>query len=220
MTRRSALVGTVVLVVVLGLAVSVYLQRRLESEKALREFETEANNIADILQLQLGATVADVWAGDGRWSVDLAWRLGPEGHVYVIAGPEDPVAEIYANVAAGELDNITVVLATNDQPLGWLTADCCDAILMRNVCHDLPDRLQVTRQILDELGAEGRFALIDFEPDTRPDVPGHGIEQDVTMEEMESVGFEMTRSIRDWTDRSYCMVFEKSSNSSVPAPTP
>ena len=40
------------------------------------------------------------------------------------------------------------------------------------------------------------------------------------MGEMESVGFEMTRSIRDWTDTSYCMVFETSSNSSVPPPTP
>ena len=43
--------------------------------------------------------------------------------MYVIAGPEDPVADIYANVAAAELDNVTVLSASIDQPLGWLTAD-------------------------------------------------------------------------------------------------
>lgn len=210
MTRRNLLIGGLLLVVVLGIGLSVYVQRYLASQAARREFETEADAIADILQLRPGATVADIWAGNGRWSVDLARRLYPDGHVYVIAGPDDPVHEIYANIAAAELDNLTVLEATVDKPLGWLQGDCCDALLVRNVYHDLPNRLDVARLLFTEIHPEGRIAIIDFPPDAPQAQPGHGIARDVIEEEMASVGFKMTRDIRDWMEDSYCLVFAKS----------
>lgn len=220
MTRRNLLAGGLLLVLVLGIGLSVYVPRYLESQAAQRRFETEADNIADIMQLRPGATVADIWAGNGRWSVDLAHRLGPDGHVYVIAGPTDPIREIYANIATAELDNLTVLEATRDQPLGWLQADCCDALLVRNVYHDLPDRVEVARMLAAEIHPEGRIAVIDFPPDAPQAQPGHGIERDVIVQEMASVGFQIARDIRDWMDDSYCIVFAKPATVATPQEPP
>ena len=208
--RRIVIIAGLLLVIAASVGVGIAIQRSVaSSQEALRVFETEADAIANILQLRPGAIVADIWAEDGRWSVDLARRLGVDGHVYVIAGPVDPIREIYANVAAAELDNVTVLKATPDAPLGWLQADCCDALLIRYSYHDFPDRLAVTRQLFDEIHVGGRLALIDRELDAPQASTGHGIEQGTVIAEVTSAGFEMTRNIRDWTQNDYCLIFEK-----------
>lgn len=217
MPRRTLIVLGLIGLVIVSVAVGIAIQRRAQSLAALRAFQTEADAIADILQLAPGAIVADIWAGDGRWSVDLARRLAPDGHVYVVAGPDDPVEDIYRNVAAAELDNLTILSAEPDHALGWLQADCCDALLVRAVYHDLPDRVPVTRQLFDEIRPGGRLALIDFEPDSPQAVPGHSIPEAVVIQEVTGVGFEMTRTIRDWTEGTYCVVFEKPASDATPA---
>jgi len=221
MPRRTFIVLGLIGLVVASVGFGIALQRRAQSLEALRAFQTEADAIADILQLAPGAIVADIWAGDGRWSVDLARRLAPDGHVYVVAGPDDPVEDIYRNVSAAQLDNLTILSAEPGHALGWLQADCCDALLVRAVYHDLPDRVAVTRQLFDEIRAGGRLALIDFAPGSPQGLSGHGIDEAVAMQEVTGVGFEMTRTIRDWTDLSYCLVFEKPATvDSPPAETP
>lgn len=207
--RKTIVIGSLLFLIAGSVGVGIAIQRYMASREARRVFETEADAIADILQLRPDAVVADIWAGDGRWSVDLARRLSDEGHVYVVAAPTDPISEIYANLAAAELDNVTVLEATVDAPLGWLQADCCDALLVRYVYHDMPDRLAVTRQLYDEIHVGGRLALIDFEPDAPPASEGHGIEMDIVIGEVSQVGFEMTRSISDWLNDAYCVIFEK-----------
>ncbi len=219
--RRTWIITAVLLLVAGSVGVGIAIQRYVESQEALREFETEADRIANILQLRPGAVVAEIWADDGRWSVDLANRLGVDGHVYVVAGPVDPIREIYANVAAAELDNVTVLEATPDAPLGWLQPNCCDALLIRYSYHDLPDRLATTKQLLDQIRVGGRLALIDRELDAPQASTGHGIEQETVISEVTSAGFEMTRHVRDWTQDDYCLIFEKSEPPTpAPAATP
>ena len=42
----------------------------------------EAARLADILRLTTGSRVADVGAGGGSYTIELARRVGPAGHVF------------------------------------------------------------------------------------------------------------------------------------------
>ena len=50
-------------------------------------FDAEATRIAEVLQIEPGDNVGDIRAGSGKWSVDLARRVGSSGQVYATVGP-------------------------------------------------------------------------------------------------------------------------------------
>jgi hypothetical protein len=62
-----------------------------------------------------------------------------------------------------------------------------------------------------------RLAIIDFPPTANLDpvegVPknrgGHGIPQEVMVEELRSAGFEVENVANDWSANDYCVVFRK-----------
>ena len=61
----------------------------------------ERDRIAQVLEIKEGAVVADVGAGDGDWSIDLARRVGETGRVFSTEiGPEQlalpPICQISA----------------------------------------------------------------------------------------------------------------------------
>ena len=68
------------------LATGLFAGRFLESYDATIWFELEAERIATVLDVAPGDAVGDIRAGTGRWSVDLARRVGPEGEIFATTG--------------------------------------------------------------------------------------------------------------------------------------
>ena len=75
---------------------------RQEREQAAREVP----QLAELLALKPGMTVADVGAGGGAMSVVMAKWLGPEGRVYATDVRAEQLAEIRAAVAQDALSNV------------------------------------------------------------------------------------------------------------------
>ena len=75
------------LVVILGLGVAA--GNMLKTYDDSIGFAEEADRIAGVLQLEPGMSVGDVRAGTGKWSVDMARRIG-DGMVYATVGPDPP----------------------------------------------------------------------------------------------------------------------------------
>lgn len=78
--------------------------------------------------------VADIGAGDGRFSVAVARRVGPEGHVYATEIDPESLERIRESVREAGLENVTVLAAgfelvgiARDWPTGWFTSLYCAA---------------------------------------------------------------------------------------------
>ncbi len=177
---------------------------------------SEAEQIAAALGLEAGMRVADVGAGDGEWSVELATRVGETGHVYATEVDEDNLEEIRERMERAGLGNVTSVLG--DQHDIGLPADCCDAILLRLVYHHFTDPSPMRADLRRSLRPGGLIAVIDILPQSSwrelPDVPdrgGHGIGPDELLADMIGDGFEVEARYDDWGDEEdhFCIVFRR-----------
>ena len=151
-------------------------QVRIERAQA----EREVPQLAEVLELKPGMTVADVGAGGGAITVVLGKWIG-SGRVFAtdIGAPQLQLIRDY--VMREGLGNVTVIegRATSTN----LPDACCDAIFLRDVYHHLSDPEPFNKSLLASLKPGGRLAVIDFVPDQGSKPPagvpanreGHGI---------------------------------------------
>ena len=123
--------------------------------------ESEVVRLAGVLDLQPGDSVADVGAGDGWLSIEMATIVGESGHVFATELSADRRDAIRAAVAAAGLDNVTVVEAGERETN--LAPECCDAIFMRRVYHHLTDTAATNAGLHAALKPGGRLAIVELE---------------------------------------------------------
>jgi len=155
----------------------------------------DATWLADVLELELGATVADIGAGSGGLSVAVAPHVGPEGHIYATElGPESVASLAQALDSAG-LRTVTVLEGHFDRTN--LPPECCDAVFIRFVYHHFADPPAMNRSLWQSLKRGGRLAVIDFaprgpeaaQPSGRAEGDQHGVTAATLQAELEQAGF-------------------------------
>lgn len=178
--------------------------------------QAEQARIAELLEIEDGSHVADIGAGEGEWTRDLARRVGPSGRVYATEIDSERLQIIREAVSAAGLDNVTVQRGAASRTN--LPGQCCDAILLRRVYHHLAEPAAMTRSMFQTLRPGGRILVIDFSPTerARPEgVPaergGHGAPIDQVRREMTAAGFEFLRRIEDWPGREgdFALLFRR-----------
>ena len=190
---------------------------RQELEQATREVP----QLAEVLALKPGRTVADVGSGGGAMAVVFANWLGPGGRVYAtdIRAPE--LAEIRAAVAREGLANVDVLEGATRSTN--LPSECCDAIFLRDVYHHLTHPQDIGASLLAALKPGGRLAIIDFPPDPGSSIPdgvpenrgGHGIPASIIVSEMTQSGFRHVTTMSRWPpddnrdNRLFLVLFER-----------
>ena len=188
---------------------------------AISVVEASGNAAGEIKRLALlmgwkpGTTVADIGAGDGKYSFAAAERVGVAGKVFATEIDTKKLEELRAEVTKRKLQNVVVVdskEADTNLPTG-----CCDAIFLRRVYHHLTKPTEFDANLVRSLKPGGRLAIIDFPPRSGLDpvegVPsnrgGHGIPQKIVIEELTAAGLEMEKAVNDWPDDDYCVLFLK-----------
>jgi len=176
----------------------------------------EVRRVTDVMELAPGMYVADVGAGDGKWSQALARVVGDEGRVYATEVKEEHVEEIRRRARKSGLGNVTAILG-DDEETG-LAEHCCDAILLRLVYHHFTDPPSMRESLREALRPDGVLVVIDIQPQDNwgrlPRVPergGHGISPDALAEEMTADGWEVVARFDEWeSDEQFCLVFRHS----------
>ena len=177
----------------------------------------EVDQLVERLELKPGSRVADLGAGNGRYSLALAVRVGTTGKVYATELDKKKLEEIRRAVQARKLANVEViegaVSATN------LPEACCDALFSRNVYHHLTDPAAINADIRRALRPGGRLLVIDFEPGGILDwirVPGiakrhrgHGTPKERVVREVTASGFELMDEPRRWRGKTYAVLFRR-----------
>lgn len=204
--RRAAIAATVALAACSTATIS----------SRARADANESQRIAEVLELREGISVADVGGGRGKWTEELARRVGATGHVYATEVEQDKVDDIAKRAERAGLENVTAILGDQDDT--GLPTGCCDAILLRLVYHHFQDPPKMRASLAAAMKPDARLVIVDTAPhdDWRelpgvPDRGGHGISPRDLVAELANDGFELVEQHHDWPDEeaNYCAVFQK-----------
>jgi precorrin-6B methylase 2 len=174
-----------------------------------RSRRAEVSRLVELLSLREGMTVAEIGAGSGWLTIEVAQRVGPSGRVYSTELTAARLDEIREAAGKAGLRNVTVLQAgaraTN------LSATCCDAIFMRRVYHHLNDPAAILTSIHEALRSGGRLVIIEFRPDGLVGrVTRMGVDRAALIEAVTAAGFEVVTT-EEWPRWDhYVAVFEKS----------
>ena len=130
---------------------------------------SEVSRLVELLELRSGSVVADVGAGSGEVSVEMARQLGPTSRVYGTDINAQRIAEIKQAATKATLANVVTLegapASTN------LPEACCDALFVRYVYHHFADPAAMNASILRSLTPGGRFAVMDGPTQAKTGVP-------------------------------------------------
>lgn len=193
------------------------------SPQELKQAAIEVPQLAELLELKPGMTVADVGAGFGGMTIVLSDWLGPQGRLYATDITPHALSALRSEVSERRLTNVTVIeggaASTNLPPA------CCDAIFLRDVYHHIASVEEFNRSLHASLKPTGRLAVIDFAPEAGSELPagvpvnreGHGIRPELVVEEVSAKGFTHVRTLPVWPPEGikgglFLVVFRKEFN--------
>ena len=121
--------------------------------------------IMDALRIAEKATVADIGAGAGFFTVRLARRVGPNGVVYAEDIQQEMLESIKRRVSREGLNNVIPRLGTPTD--AKLPKGALDAVLIVDVYGELDEessRIGLLRHLADTLKPNGRIGIVNYRP--------------------------------------------------------
>jgi predicted methyltransferase len=128
----------------------------------------QPDRIMDALAIADGATVADIGAGAGWFTIKLARRVGPNGIVYAQDVQRPMLEAIRRRVGREGLQNVQTRLGTTTTTSydPNLPAGSIEAVLVVDMYHEVDDRLRVPflRNLATSLKPGGRIGIVNYKP--------------------------------------------------------
>src|SRR6267378_2291404 len=109
----------------------------------------EIKRLAELMGWKAGTAVADIGAGDGKYTFAAVERVGAAGKVYATEIDAKKLAELKEEVARRKLANVIVVESKEAETN--LPAACCDAIFLRHVYHHLTKPVEFNASLVRSL---------------------------------------------------------------------
>jgi len=188
-----------------------------KAEQEHARLVAEVSRLVQVLDLHPDSIVADIGAGSGEVTIEIARQLGAKSRVFSTDINQERLTEIRAAAAAAGLKNVIVV--EGDPNRTNLPDGCCDALFVRFVYHHFADPPTMNASILRALKPGGRFAVMDGPPDKGPtrDVPApkrgtgddHGVFRDTVVTELKAAGFEIVQVLPDWPGNLFLVLGRK-----------
>jgi ubiquinone/menaquinone biosynthesis C-methylase UbiE len=160
-------------------------------------FSADAVRLTRVMALTAGQSVADIGAGSGELTLELARIAGPSGRIFATEVPADRVVKVQKAITDAGAKNVTVLeghASRTNLPEG-----CCDALIVRFVYHHFADPAAMNASLLQSVKPGGHVAVIDFAPpgkegDTPANRAGgdtHGVTAPTVIQELRAAGFEL-----------------------------
>ena len=210
---RFALLGLLGLTSVTSLGASpCYAQapgRSASPSSATAPQRAEWQRLPDIMTA-LGATegrrIADIGAGRGELTREIAARVGKSGRAYAVEISEDALRALGELAARDSLGNIEVVTGTETDPR--LSADSIDGAVVLNTYHELTRHAEMLAAIRAALRPGGVLVLVDnsalnADEPRQAQVSRHGITPALVEAEVREAGFEIVERTDDFIVKPY-----------------
>jgi predicted methyltransferase len=120
------------------------------------------DQIMDALGIADGSKVADIGPGAGWFTIQLARRVGPNGHVYAEDVQRPMLEAIRRRVSREGLQNVEPRLGTETDPN--LPPGELDAALMVDMYQEIVERVTFLRNLARALKPNGRIGVVNYKP--------------------------------------------------------
>ncbi len=169
-----------------------------------RDVWQKPTDVIKQLDIQPGATVADLGAGGGYFTWYLAEAVGPEGVVYAGDVNETALRMLSDEVRTRRVANVRPIRATQSEAN---LPEPVDLLFTCDTYHHLTDRVAYFRALRRSLSPHGRIAILDFHPKGFfPGFLGHGTDADVVRLELEAAGYQFLAA-HNLVDRQHFQIF-------------
>ncbi len=182
--------------------------RVLEAES--REVVARRDDIVDAIGLREGMVVADIGAGTGLFTTEIARRVGDQGAVLAVDIVPAFLDRIRGLVEAEQLTNVTVV--QGEERATGLEDDSVDLAFMCDTYHHIEYPQTYMRSLFRTLRPGATLVLIDverIEGETSPATLKHiRADKQTVIEEVSRVGF-VLESETDLLEENYYLHFRR-----------
>ena len=213
-TLRVPMLAAILLAVALAPALPAAQHTRLFRPEDLGELEPpdrdewqRQDQIMDALGVGEASFVADLGAGGGWFTIQLAGRVGPNGLVLAEDIQRPMIQAIKIRVDRIGLKNVTTVLGTATDPRFPVPVD---AVLIVDAYHEMEQPVELLRNVATRLKPAGRIGIVDFTKDGGG--PGPAMEErvdpEVVIRDAQAAGL-VLRSRENFLKYQYMLVFEK-----------
>jgi SAM-dependent methyltransferase len=176
-----------------------------------RDQAGEAERVMDLLGVKAGLAVADIGAGSGYYTVRLARRIGPKGHVFAEDVVPDYLERLAGRVRSEGLTG-TVTLVRGEPHDPRLAPGSLDLALLVHMYHEVQQPYGLLWNLRPALKPGAKVAIIDARKQTEV----HGTPPDLLRCELAAVGYRQT-AFYDLQESTYLAVFAPPSPGSGPA---
>ncbi len=152
-------------------------------EDAQREEKLQIGRVLDVLGIRDGASVADIGAGSGWFTVRASRRVGSTGTIYAVEINPDYIKHIEARAVSENLPNIRAVLGKEDDPM--LPEKSVDAVLLLKTYHEIAQPVRLLSRLRGSLRAGARVGVIDRNGKGED----HGLDRETVVKEAARAGF-------------------------------
>ena len=188
----------------------------VSSPAAGQRWRSVDEKLLEILDIKEGMVVADVGAGNGRFSFRMADAVGQGGHVYANEIKVNLIDRINDRKEEEGIENLTTVLSEDEDPGLPVPVDL---ILLKFVYHHLSKQTEFMTKMREYLKPGGRLVIVAVDINqvspSRANNPSRDAcisDPDDTIEEVEKTGYVFDRKefIEGGRDVNYVLFFARS----------
>lgn len=182
----------------------------LEAES--REVALHRDAIVDAIRLRNGMVVADIGAGTGLFTTELAKRVGDQGRVLAVDIVPSFLRRIEERVRAEGLSNVRVI--KGEEGASGLREGAVDLAFLCNTYHHLEFPESYLQSLFDALRPGGTLVMVDFERIegvTHPSLLRHvRAGKRTVIREVTGVGFVLVSEVEaDFLEENYFLRFRR-----------
>jgi SAM-dependent methyltransferase len=138
-------------------------------ERPDREDVQKSALVMQTLAFRPGERVADIGAGSGYFTFQVARAVGPTGSVQALDIAPEMLEYLDLRIKARRATNVSLRLVARDDPR--LPPGTLDTILMIDTIHYVKDRSTYAKKLVPALAPGGRLVVIDYVPRSMSERP-------------------------------------------------
>jgi ubiquinone/menaquinone biosynthesis C-methylase UbiE len=137
-------------------------------ERPEREEEEKLTKLVKALKLKKGDIVADIGAGSGVLSFQMAKQVGADGKVLAVDVQQEMLDRLQRRMKVKKLTNVETILSTDKSPK--LPPESIDLAIMVDVYHEFAFPYEMVLDISKALKPGGRVVFVEYRLED-PEVP-------------------------------------------------
>jgi len=159
-----------------------------EWEESFEAFQP-SDMIMDRMGIEAGMVIGEVGAGNGRFAVKVADRVGQQGLVYANDIDPEALSFMAERIEREEITNMVVIHGGEVAP-GFPPGEL-DLVYLINTYDHLSDPVTLLENMVPGLKPDGRLAIIATDSTKMEDTSGHATPRRVVIDQVTRAGFEL-----------------------------